>query len=62
MFAVITPMFKQGEICQNSADGMVNSVDPDQTAPRIRMLLYEQSDPSLHFLPVISVTNFGFLL
>ena len=32
------------------ADGIANSEDPDQTAPRIRLLL-EQSDLGLHCLP-----------
>ena len=30
----------------NDADGMANSIDPDQTAPR-----KEQSDLGLHYLP-----------
>ena len=38
MLAVITLKFKQRsfhrEICPKCADGMANSVDPDQTAPR----------------------------
>ena len=33
----------------NDADGMANSIDPDQTAPRL--LLLEQSDLGLHCLP-----------
>ena len=33
MFAVTTLKFKYREICPKGADGMANSVDPDQTAP-----------------------------
>ena len=33
-------------MCPKGADGMANSVDPDQTAP-----LEEQSDLGLHCLP-----------
>ena len=32
------------EICQKGADGMTNSVDSDQTAPKLK----EQSDLSIH--------------
>ena len=34
----------------NDADGMANSVDPDQTAP-LGAVLEEQSDLGLHCLP-----------
>ena len=34
-------------LCQNAANGIANSADPDQTAP-----LWEQSDLGLHCLPI----------
>ena len=37
-------------MCSKDADGMANSVDPDQTAP-LGAALEEQSDLSLHCLP-----------
>ena len=54
--AVITIKFEQDGsrwlyhrgVHPKDADGMANSVDPDQTAP-------EQSDPGLHCLPGLSI-------
>ena len=41
----------QSDICPKGADGMANSVDPDQTAPIVLIrLLLEQSDLGLHCL------------
>ena len=49
MFAVGTPKFEERsfhrKICRKGADGMANSLDPDQT------VLKEQSNLGLHCLP-----------
>ena len=43
MFAVTTLKFKKRYLSKVKSDGMANSVDPDQTAPR--------TDLGLHCLP-----------